>query len=153
LADVVVETANAGIDLVQSSITYALAANVEKLTLTGATAINGTGNGLDNVLTGNAAVNTLTGGAGNDTLNGGAGADNLIGGTGDDTYIVDNAGDVITEYANEGYDTVQSSVTRSLAANLEKLVLTGTSAISGIGTAGDDYIVGNAAANTLTGGA
>ena len=74
-ADVVTENPSEGTDLVQSSVTYTLAANVENLTLTGTTAINGTGNALDNVLTGNTAANTLTGGAGNDTLSGGTGAD------------------------------------------------------------------------------
>ena len=43
--------------------------------------------------------NVLTGFDGNDTLNGGAGADTLIGGAGNDTYVVDNAGDVVTEAA------------------------------------------------------
>ncbi|MGO8148086.1 hypothetical protein AB9F42_35640, partial [Rhizobium leguminosarum] len=59
---------------------------------------------LDNVITGAAAIDTLSGGVGNDTLNGGAGADRLIGGAGNDNYIVDNAGDVVTEAANEGID-------------------------------------------------
>ncbi len=47
--------------------------NIENLVLTGTTAINGTGNALDNVFTGNSAANTLTGGAGNDTYNIGTG--------------------------------------------------------------------------------
>jgi Ca2+-binding RTX toxin-like protein len=71
---------------VQSSITWTLGSNLENLVLTGTTAINGTGNTLDNVLTGNSVSNTLTGAAGNDTLDGGAGADTLAGGTGNDTY-------------------------------------------------------------------
>ncbi len=93
VGDVVTENANEGTDTIQSSVTYTASANVENLTLTGTTAINGTGNALDNVLTGNSAANTLTGGAGNDTLNGGAGIDTMVGGAGDDTYVVDVAGE------------------------------------------------------------
>ena len=48
-----------------------------------------------------------TGGAGNDTLDGGAGADTMIGGAGNDTYVVDNAGDVVTEKSGEGTDTIR----------------------------------------------
>lgn len=87
VSDVVVELANEGIDTVRSSITYTLSDNVENLTLTGTVAINGTGNGLNNLLVGNDANNTLWGGAGNDTLDGGKGKDLLIGGDGDDTYL------------------------------------------------------------------
>ncbi|HJV81887.1 calcium-binding protein [Noviherbaspirillum sp.] len=151
--DVVTENADEGIDLVKSSATYTLSANVENLTLTGTSAINGTGNALSNVLTGNSAVNTLTGGAGNDTLNGGAGADKMFGGADDDVYVVDNTSDAITENVGEGTDLVQSRVTYTLSANVENLILTGTSAISGTGNALDNVLTGNSAANTLTGGA
>ena len=74
----ITENAGEGADSVQSSVTYTLAANVENLALTGTTAINGTGNALDNVLTGNSAVNVLTGAAGNDALDGSAGFDTAI---------------------------------------------------------------------------
>ncbi len=150
--DVVMENMDEGTDLVQSSVTYTLSDNVENLTLIGSTANNGTGNALDNRLTGNSAVNTLTGGAGNDTLNGGTGADMLIGGSGDDTYIVDNAADVVTENSNEGTELVQSSVTYTLAANVENLTLTGSSTINGTGNTLNNVITGNGAANTLDGG-
>jgi len=109
--DSVIESANEGIDTVQNAVTYTLGAEVENLTLTGSSALSGTGNALDNVLTGNSANNTLTGNLGNDTLNGGAGADTLRGGTGNDLYMVDNTSDSVTENANEGTDTVQSAVT------------------------------------------
>jgi Ca2+-binding RTX toxin-like protein len=150
--DVVTENANEGTDTVQSGVTYTLGADVENLTLTGSSAINGTGNTLDNLLTGNSKNNTLTGNAGNDTLNGGAGADTLRGGLGDDTYVVDNTGDVVTENANEGTDTVQSGITYTLGANVENLTLTGTSTLNGTGNSLDNVITGNSAANALAGG-
>ncbi|MFM6309973.1 MAG: hypothetical protein ACKPGB_17220, partial [Dolichospermum sp.] len=70
----------------------------------------------------------LSGGDGNDYLNGGTGADLLIGGNGNDTYVVDNVGDIIAEGLNGGIDTVESSITWTLKANLENLTLTGTGA-------------------------
>jgi len=66
---------------------------VEHLTLTGLSAIHGTGNLLPNLLHGNAAANTLAGGAGNDTLDAGAGNDWLLGGEGDDMLFGDAPGE------------------------------------------------------------
>ena len=76
------------LDTVISTISYVLGENLENLTLTGNTVINGTGNNLVNVLKGNSAANILTGGSGNDLLNGGLGADSLVGGIGKDTYLL-----------------------------------------------------------------
>jgi Ca2+-binding RTX toxin-like protein len=149
--DQTIENASEGTDLVQSSVTFTLAENIENLTLTGSAAINGTGNALDNVLTGNTGINSLTGGDGNDTLNGGTGADALTGGAGNDTYVVDNANDSTTENADEGTDLVQSTVAWTLGANFENLTFTGSSGLAGMGNGLDNVLTGNSGANTLTG--
>ena len=161
--DVVVEAAAGGTDLVQSSVTIAtLAANVENLTLLGAVAINATGNTLANIITGNTAANLLSGGDGNDTLNGGDGDDTLdgglgndsmVGGLGNDTFVVNAATDVTVEAASGGTDTVQSSITLTLGAELENLTLTGTAAINGAGNGLANILSGSAGANNLVGGA
>ncbi|MBE9234421.1 calcium-binding protein [Cuspidothrix issatschenkoi LEGE 03284] len=146
--DTITENASAGTDTIQSSVIYTIAAlaNVENLTLTGTAAINGTGNTGNNVITGN---------SGNNTLDGGAGTDTLIGGLGNDIYIVDSTTDTITENAGQGTDTIQSSVTYTIAtlANVENLTLTGTAAINGTGNTGNNVITGNSGNNTLDGGA
>ncbi len=149
--DIVIENFDEGTDTVRSSIAYILGANVEHLNLTGTNAIDGTGNALDNHLIGNAADNTLTGHAGNDRLNGHEGADTLIGGSGDDIYIVDNLGDVVIEFADEGIDRVRSSVSYTLGSHVEELVLTGSSAINGSGNELGNNLVGNDASNILIG--
>lgn len=141
-ADVVNESASAGTDTVESSATFTLGTSVEHLTLTGTTAVNGTGNTAANTLRGNAAANVLDGKGGTDTM---------IGGAGDDTYIVDVSTDVTTENAGEGTDTVHSAVTRTLGNHLENLTLTGTAAINGTGNTLDNLLVGNSANNTLAG--
>ena len=147
-SDTTIEAAGGGIDTVQSSVTFTLASEVENLTLTGAAAINGTGNSLTNIITGNSAANTL---------NGGAGADALTGGAGDDTYIVDNAGDTTVEGSNQGFlDTVMASVSYTLgaAAFVERLTTTdaaGTAAINLTGNNIAQELTGNSGANTLDG--
>jgi Ca2+-binding RTX toxin-like protein len=112
-------------------------------------------NGLagNDTITGGAGNDTLDGGAGKDSLDGGAGADSMAGGSGNDTYVVDNAGDVVTETAGAGTgtDTVKSSIGYILGANVENLVLTGT-AISGTGNELKNVITGNASDNILDGG-
>lgn len=105
IGDTVVEGIGLGTDNIQSSVTYTLATNVENLTLTGALAINGSGNGLSNVITGNNAANTLNGGIGVDTLFGKAGNDILTGGAGADSFVFDTAlnaatnNDTITDFS------------------------------------------------------
>ncbi|MEI6643950.1 MAG: calcium-binding protein [Novosphingobium sp.] len=149
--DVVTELAGEGTDLVNTSISWTLSANVENLTLSGTAAVNGTGNGDANVLTGNSGNNVLTGLGGNDTLNGGAGVDTMVGGLGDDSYVVDNVGDVVTELAAQGTDLVTSAVTYTLSANVENLTLSGSAVINGTGNGDANVLVGNSANNVLTG--
>jgi serralysin len=158
--DIVTEASNEGTDSVSSSISYTLGDNVENLTLTGS-ALNGTGNALDNAITGDALGNVLLGGLGNDTLtglggddtlNGGIGADTMVGGVGNDLYFVDNAGDSVVELGGEGTDTVSSSISYTLGDNVENLILTG-SATDGTGNALNNVLTGDALSNHLNGGA
>lgn len=141
--DLPIEGSSAGTDRVKSWISYILGANVENLTLIGTAAINGSGNGLANVIVGNGAANIL---------NGFGGADTMKGGAGDDTYVVDNAGDrTIEAGAADGTDLVKSSLSFTLASYLENLTLIGTAAIDGTGNDLANVIVGNRAANVLDG--
>ena len=157
--DVVTELAGDGVDLVNVAFaaagTYVLGANVENATVTAAAAVAAsvTGNELANVLIGNGAANTLTGNDGNDTLDGGLGADTLVGGLGDDVYVVDVSTDVVTEAANGGSDQIRSSITYTLATNVESLSLTGSAAVNATGNAGNNLLTGNGANNTLNGAA
>ena len=90
-ADILVENPNQGIDIVRSSASYTLDANVENLLLTGTASVNGTGNNLNNQIRGNSRNNTLNGGGGNDTLNGGGGNDILTGGLGSNQFLFNTA--------------------------------------------------------------
>ncbi|MDD1422853.1 cadherin domain-containing protein, partial [Dolichospermum sp. ST_sed1] len=152
IGDIIAEGLNDGIDTVESSITWTLKNHLENLTLTGITAINGTGNNLNNIITGNTGNNTLDGGLGNDTLIGGLGNNTLIGGVGNDSYYVYNAADSITELVGQGIDSVYSTITYTLTTYTENLTLQGTTAINATGNTFNNIITGNAADNVLTGG-
>jgi Ca2+-binding RTX toxin-like protein len=160
--DIVDETSGRGTDRVASSTSFTLAGGVENLILTDAAAINGTGNGSNNLIIGNSAANllsglgsddTLFGLDGNDRLDGGVGADTMTGGDGDDTYVIDNAEDSADENSASGNDTVQSTVSFTLGGNFETLVLDGSAAIDGTGNADANTLYGNSASNRLDGDA
>lgn len=104
-------------------------------------------------LSGGDGVDTLSGGDGNDILNGDAGADAMTGGAGDDIFYVDDAGDTVVEASGEGTDLVHASVSFTLGANVERLVLDGSGDIAGTGNSLGNVIEGNSGANTLDGGA
>ncbi len=159
-ADVVVEAAGGGTDVVRASISYTLADHIEALELTGTVALNGTGNAADNTITGNNGNNvlsglggndTILGGDGNDSLDGGTGNDSMVGGAGNDTYVVDAVGDVVVEAADEGIDVVRASISYTLGDNLEVLELTGSDALNGTGNDADNTIIGNSGNNSLFG--
>lgn len=144
--------ASGGTDTVESSITYTLGLFIENLTLTGAAAINGTGNGNNNIIIGNRANNTLSGQEGNDWLNGGGGNDTLSGGLGDDTL---NGG---TGQDTASYSTATAGVVVNLnngaaqntgAAGIDTLVLGTIENL--IGSNFNDSLVGDAANNVLSG--
>ena len=162
----VTENVGEGVDTVLASASYALAAGseIEILTGSGAAALTLAGNEFANTITGSTGNDTLSGGGGDDTLNGGAGADTMTGGTGNDTYTVDNAADVVIEAVGQGTDTVNASVSYTLAAgreieNLTASVATGLSLTGNefnntiTGGAGNDTLIGGAGNDTLTGGA
>jgi len=117
-------------------------ANVENVTLLGTGNYN---------VQGTAAANILIGNDGNNFLRGDAGIDQMRGGKGDDGYQVDVAGDVVTELANEGIDTVFSQIAYTLGLNLENLHITGGGALAGTGNALNNEIWGGVGNNTLLG--
>ena len=144
------ESDSAGTDEVRASATHTIGLGIEKLTLTGGAAINGTGNGLDNTITGNSAANILDGGLGNDTLIGGAGADVLNGGGGTDTAsyatsaigltihfddLLSNTGDA----AGDSYNSIEQVIATNFDDNLR-------------GSVGDDIIFGLNGNDLMVGG-
>jgi len=146
VGDVVVETVGQGIDTVRVWIgSYTLGDNVERLELYGS-AVSGTGNALNNVLTGNNQNNVLNGGIGNDTLEGKAGNDTMNGGSGSDTFIFT---------AGFGHDTINGfhagatgdadviSISSSLIADFADL-------LSHTADAGANTVITVDAANSIT---
>jgi len=180
--DEVFENAGEGTDRVYTSFNMAAFAgkfaNIESFGLVG-TANDLRGNALANELLANTTRasklygldgdDTLTGDDFNDKLDGGAGGDAMAGGAGDDTYIVDDAGDTVTELAGEGTDLVRAKIDYTLTANVEDLKLQGVAttgtgnnldnvirvsnlAVTLNGLGGDDKLYGSTRADTLNGG-
>jgi Ca2+-binding RTX toxin-like protein len=129
--DTPVENAGAGSDAVFSTAHLALSANVETLVLQGSADLQGYGNG---------DVNKLYGNAGSNLLDGRGGADVMRAGAGNDVYVVDDAGDLVFENANEGTDAVFSTIDYTLTANVETLVQQGSGNLAGTGNALDNKL-------------
>jgi trimeric autotransporter adhesin len=151
--DFVLEDASGGNDTVVTSIDYALTANVENLSAAaGVAPLWLTGNELNNTIIGNDGANVISGGAGADTMEGRGG---------NDRYFVDNAYDYVVEQVGSGIDTVVTSVSYSLGANVENLVVNTTARGSYNGNGlnnrmeggrGVDRFYGGAGNDTLDGG-
>ncbi|QLE58891.1 S-layer family protein [Nostoc sp. TCL26-01] len=138
-------------DTIQASTTTTLPNNVENLTLTGTSNINGTGNSGNNVLRGNSGNNILAGG------------------NGDDTYAFNpttlSGSDRIQEVTTGGNDTLSFSgtssgvrvnlgiiTTQTVNSNL-KLTLSANNVIENVvGGTSSDRLIGNTLNNTLDGG-
>ncbi|WP_159076069.1 calcium-binding protein [Microvirgula aerodenitrificans] len=112
--DSIYERVGEGNDTVITSTSYLLDANIEELRLLEGFDIHGTGNAMDNRIIGNRRDNII---------DGVTGADTMVGGGGNDTYYVDNAEDMVIEKADEGTDTVQSSISYTLGTDVENLIL------------------------------
>ena len=112
-------------------------------------AIGGTGN---DTLYGNEGGNVLNGGSGNDVLWGRGGSDLFYGGLGDDTFLVEQAGDVISELFGQGNDVafIVSVNTYTLPDHVEVGAAFGTS-LNIIGNSGNNTLIGNAFNNVLNG--
>lgn len=159
--DKVIEFVNQGNDHVFSSISYTLPENVENVHLMTDDDLNAVGNELDNVLHGNDGKNDLSGGAGNDNLYGHAGddildgesgADFMVGGEGNDIYYVDQAGDTVVECADEGIDTVLTSISYTAGDHVENLTLLGDDDLNLTGNELNNLLHGNDGNNILLGG-
>ncbi|WP_337270516.1 family 16 glycosylhydrolase [Oryzifoliimicrobium ureilyticus] len=88
-----VEAPGAGIDTINTWMSYTLPANFENLTVTG-DGRYAFGNSQDNIITGGSGSQTIDGGAGNDVLTGGGGADTFI-------FTRGNGTDLITDFSSD----------------------------------------------------
>ena len=164
--DQIVETADGGIDTVQTSVSLTLKENLEHITLLGTGNIDGNGNALANIVIGNAGNNvlrgydgndTLIGGDGNDTLAGGAGNNSMTGGAGDDFYHLSSGlfsyQYSILEQANGGIDTIVVSVLTSfdIPQNVENMRMLDARTIRAGGNALDNIITVAGAGSTIDG--
>ncbi|MCJ0762037.1 Ig-like domain-containing protein [Variovorax terrae] len=153
-AGTVVKADGDGEDTVKTSVSYSLPTGVKHLVGTGFANLTLTGGSEDGV--------TLAANDGNDTLVAGTGVATLIGGHGDTTFVVNNGADVVIAQAWGNTNTVFSSVSYAVPANVQKLIGTGTADITLTGGAqaitiqandGNDTLIAGTGDTTLIAGA
>lgn len=152
--DIIVETAGGGSDTVLAYASFALttSADVEFLAAAdadGLAPINLTGSNTANTITGNNGANRLDGGSAGDD-----GATDVLNGLlGNDVYVLGAGNDTVNDTG--GTDTIESSITRTLAsyASIENLTLTGSGNVNATGNALNNVLIGNTGNNVITGGA
>ena len=142
VGDVVTENPGEGRDSVYTTVNYTLSSDVEVLIAQGSAGLQINGNGL---------ANTMFGNSGNNVINGVGGADTMIGGLGDDAYVVNNVGDVVTENAGEGRDSVYTTANYTLSSNVEVLIGQGGADLQLNGNALGNTIFGNSGNNVING--
>ena len=120
-----------------ASSTATIASQYQNLGLSGSSAINGTGNSLDNIISGNSGNNIINGKAGNDILTGGAGAD---------TFRLDTALNGATNVDRIIDFIPTTSTTTSDRIELENAIFTGLTATGKLATA--LFVSGSSFTNT-----
>ncbi|MEI6643982.1 MAG: calcium-binding protein [Novosphingobium sp.] len=112
-----------------------------------------TGTSGDDVIEALGGRDILIGLRGNDVLDGGSGADRMLGGPGNDTYMIDSVSDRAVELANEGTDTVLTTLAQyTLPSHVENLTFSGRANHSGFGNGLANVIIGNQGNDRLFGG-
>lgn len=139
--DMLIESANQGIDEVRSSVSITLGTTLENLVLTGSAPLNGGGNGQNNLLTGNAGNNVLQGHGGHDEFFVSGGIDTLHGGDGPDAILFGATAAASIDLAAGTY----------FVSNSQRGTIISVS--HAVGSPFADLIVGNGDINHLSGGA
>lgn len=141
--DSIVENVGAGDDLVYTTVSFDVPANVEVLIMTGSGDLNTTGTSNRDIIQGNSGENIINGAGGFDVMQGGAG---------NDTYAVNHASDAVIENVGGGYDNLYTSVDYILeiGSEIESVILT-ENALLAFGNASDNQLFGNGIANVLFG--
>jgi len=161
----VFENPGEGTDLIRTSVSYSMPANVENLYVSGIVGVDIFGNGLANLIIGGPGNDHIDGGAGADTIKAGAGNDwlssaagsVLYGGPGDDTYALGyGSPPAVIERSGEGTDTVLlDGINYTLPDNVENGTISFYEAQTELTLTGnglDNHLIGNGHRDLLHGG-